>query len=205
MRKVLNSVKWLFNYMANIVMYAFIVIFVFIGVLLVAYYVDSIKSMSNLEKPLYSAYVIVTGSMEPVIKTKDAVLVRRVDDDDINVGDVVTYLANDESYNGILITHRVVNIKDENGKKIYYTKGDHNETVDRSPIEDNQIYGKVVMRIPKIGYIKYFLVSSYGWIIAIVIPSLGIVIYDIMKMFKKIKIPNFKKKAKGKKVINFEE
>ena len=42
------------------------------------------------------------------------------------------------------------------------------------------------MRIPKIGYIKYFLVSSYGWIIAIVIPSLLVIIMDIYKLVKNV-------------------
>ena len=64
------------------------------------------------------------------------------------------------------------------------------------------------MRIPKIGYIKYFLVSSYGWIIAVVIPSLGIIIYDIIKLIKNIKNKDSNKieeKIVGKKVIDFEE
>ena len=199
MKKILNDVKWLFNYMSSILMYAFIVIFILIGILLVVYFVDSKRSMQKLEKPLYGAYVIVSGSMEPIIKIKDAVLIKRVDPDSIQRGDVVTYLSNDESYYGIMITHRVVNIQEENGEKIYYTKGDHNETVDRSPIKGDQIYGKVVMRIPKIGYIKYFLVSSYGWILAIVIPSLGIIIYDILKILRNVK------DDRKEKVMNFEE
>ena len=195
MKKVWEDFKWLYNYMMSILMYSIIVIFGFIGILLIAYYVDVKRSIKNVQTPLYSAYVIVSGSMEPIIKVRDAVLVRRYDPDDIKVGDVVTYRATDETYYGILITHRVVDIQYENGKKLYITKGDHNPTIDRSPIEDSQIYGKVVMRIPKIGYIKYFLISSYGWIIAIVVPSLGIIIYDIMKIFKNIKNPKNKEKG----------
>lgn len=197
MKSIWNDIKWLFNYMASILMYAIIVILILVGVLLAAYYIDMKKSIQHSRDPLYSAYVIVSGSMEPIIKVRDAVLVRRVDPNDIKVGDVVTYRATDEAYYGILITHRVVNIEEKNGKKLYVTKGDHNVTIDRSPIEGNQITGKVVMRIPKIGYIKYFLVSSYGWIIAIVIPSLGIIIYDIMKMFKKINNKGNSKKNGG--------
>ena len=178
-------------------MYAIIVIFIIIGVILVAYYIDFTKRANRVEAPLYGAYVIVSGSMEPIIKIKDAVIIRRTDPDKIKVGDVVTYRATDESYYGILITHRVIDIKYENGKKLYVTKGDHNLTEDRSPIEGGQIYGKVVMRIPKIGYIKYFLVSSYGWIIAVVVPSLGIIIYDIMKLIRNVNNANKKKKVNG--------
>jgi len=187
MKKVWEDVRWLFNYMMSIIMYAIIVIFIGIGVVLLAYYIDIKKSAANVETPLYGAYVIVSGSMEPIIKIKDAIVTRRVDTaDDLQKGDVITYRSMDEAYYGILITHRIVDIKKENGKTIYVMKGDNNETVDRSPIEFGQITGKVVMRIPKIGYIKYFLVSSYGWIIAIVIPSFGIIAYDIVKLIKNI-------------------
>ena len=182
-----KEIKWLYSYMSSIVMYSIIVILILIGIALAAYYVDYRMAKGRLEAPLYGAYVIVSGSMEPIIKVRDAVVTRRVDSNEIKVGDVVTYQSRDEAFYGILITHRVVNIKEENGKKVFITKGDHNQTVDRLEVYGDQIYGKVIMRIPKIGYIKYFLVTSYGWIIAIVIPSLGIIIYDIMKIFKNMK------------------
>ncbi len=199
MKKILDYIKWLFNYMSSIVMYAIIVVLILVGVLLTVYYVDYKKARNNLEVPLYGAYVIVSGSMEPIIKVRDAVLIKRVPEENIKVGDVITYESRDESFYGILITHRVVGIKEENGQKIYITKGDHNQTIDRLPVNGNQIYGKVIMRIPKIGYIKFFLVTSYGWIIAIVIPSLGIIIYDILKLFKKVKVNN-----QEAKVVNYE-
>ena len=187
MKKIFEEVKWLFNYMASILMYSILVMLIGVGILLAAFYIDFKFKTKKLETPLYGAYVIVSGSMEPLIKIKDAVLIKRVDsDNELKQGDVVTYRATDPTYYGILITHRIVDIKEENGKKIYVTKGDHNETVDRSPIDFNQITGKVVMRIPKIGYIKYFLVSSYGWIIAIVIPSLLVIIMDIYKLVKNV-------------------
>lgn len=208
MKNIWTDIKWLLNYMSNILMYAIIVVFVLVGGVLIAYFVDFKIKSNNIEAPLYGAYVIISGSMEPIIKVKDAVIVRRVEEKDLKVGDVVTYVSMDEAYYGILITHRIIDIKEENGQKIYVTKGDHNETPDRSPIEFGQINGKVVMRIPKIGYIKYFLVSSYGWIIAVVIPSLGIIIYDIIKLIKNIKNKDSNKieeKIVGKKVIDFEE
>ncbi len=187
MASILKDIKWMINYMLSIVMYAIIVILILVGIILAAYFIDFKIRDSRIEAPLYSAYVIISGSMEPIIKVKDAVIVRRCEEKDIQVGDVVTYRSLDEAFYGILITHRVVNIEEENGEKIYITKGDNNETIDRSPIKFNQIQGKVAMRIPKIGYLKYFLTYNYGWIIAVVIPSLGIVIYDIMKLFKNIK------------------
>lgn len=201
MKKVLKDIKWLFNYITSIIMYAIIVIFIGIGIILLAYFIDTKRRVANVESPLYGAYVIVSGSMEPIIKIKDAVITRRVDKkEDLKVGDVITYRSMDETYYGILITHRIIEIKDENGETKYVTKGDHNETADRSPITFGQVTGKVVMRIPKIGYLKYFLVSSYGWVIAIVIPSFAIIGYDIFKLVRNVLNLDKKNKNESKEV-----
>ena len=61
------------------------------------------------------------------------------------------------------------------------------------------------MRIPKIGYLKYFLIEYYGWIIAIVFPSVAIISYDIVKLFKNVKNKEEEKRSNKKKVLVFEE
>ena len=202
---VLKDFKWLVNYMLSIIMYAIIVILVIIGIILAAYFIDFKIRDSRIEAPLYSAYVIVSGSMEPIIKVKDAVIVRRCEIDDIKIGDVVTYRSMEEAYYGILITHRVVNIEMENGERVFITKGDSNETIDRSPIKFNQIQGKVAMRIPKIGYLKSFLSNYEGWIIAVVLPSIGIIAFDIMKLFDKAKKKKEEQFIDNERVVTYEK
>ena len=192
---VLKDIKWLVNYMLSIIMYAIIVILILVGIILIAYFIDFKIRDSRIEAPLYSAYVIVSGSMEPSIKVRDAIVIKRTTEDNIEIGDVITYRSTDPTYYGILITHRVRAINEVNGEKIFITKGDNNETIDRSPVKFNQIRGKVVMRIPKIGYIKYFLIDYYGWIVAILIPSVAIISYDIVKLFKGINSKHNKKKV----------
>lgn len=199
MSGVLKDMKWLLNYIVSTIMYATIVILLLIGAVLLAYFIDFKIRDSKLETPLYGAYVIVSGSMEPSIKIRDAIVIKRSEEEEINVGDVVTYRSTDPSYYGILITHRVRAINERDGEKIFITKGDNNETIDRSPVTYDQIQGKVVMRIPKIGYIKYFLIDYYGWIITILIPSVAIVSYDIVKILKSTN------KNRKKKVLVFEE
>lgn len=184
MINVFKDIKWLVSYMISIVMYSIIVVLVLVGIILAAYFVDFKIRDSRIQTPLYGAYVIVSGSMEPIIKVHDAVLTKRCNEEDIHIGDVVTYRSLEDAYYGILITHRVINIEEKNGEKLFITKGDHNETIDRSPVRFSQIQGKIIMRIPKIGYLKYFLVQNYGWITLIVIPSILIVVYDIAKLFK---------------------
>ncbi len=204
MASVLKDIKWLLNYMISTIMYAIIVILLLIGVVLLVYFIDFKIKDSKLESPLYGAYVIVSGSMEPLIKVQDAVIIKRSTEENIKVGDVVTYRSLDPAFYGVLVTHRVTGIVDVDGKKVYTTKGDHNETTDRTPVYFDQIRGKVVMRIPKIGYIKYFLIEYYGWIIAILVPSAAIISYDIVKLVKNIKNKQ-EENINKKKVIAFEE
>lgn len=205
MSDFLKDIKWTLNYMVSIIMYAIIVLLLLVGVVLLVYFIDFKIHENKHEKPLYGAYVIVSGSMEPLIKIRDAVVIKRTTIDNIKEGDVVTYRALDEAYYGILITHRVVAVQEENGEKVFITKGDNNETIDRSPVKFDQIQGKVVMRIPKIGYLKYFLIEYYGWIIAIVFPSVAIISYDIVKLFKNVKDKEIEKRSNKKKVIVLEE
>jgi len=203
-KKIWPDIKWLFNYMMSIVMYAIIVVLILVGAILLAYFLDVTKRGNSAEwqPPLYGAYVIVSGSMHPSIKVNDAIVIKRTESTDIQVGDVVTYRSLDPSFYGIMITHRVIDIVSEDGEIKYVTKGDANQTRDRSLVTKNQIYGEVIMRIPKLGYLQYFLATAYGWIIAVVVPCVGIIVYDILKLIKTIKNNNRSDKRKNRENQN---
>ena len=184
-KSIFDVIKWWFNFITTIIMNSIIVILVIIGIIFLAYYVDVMKNTKtgNWQPPLYQAYVIISQSMEPTIHVQDAIVTKRADD--LKVGDVCTYLSKNPSYFGIMITHRIIDIKtNEKGEKVYIFKGDNNYSADQMPVEKDQIYGRVVMKIPKIGYVQYFLSSAYGWIIAIVVPCVGIITFDIIKLVK---------------------
>lgn len=89
------------------------------------------------------AYIVLSGSMNPTIETGSIVLVDNAEKDYV-IGDVVTYRIADQ-----LITHRIVEIQ----KDLYRTKGDANMLPDSVFIHKNQILGKVIYEIPKIGYV----------------------------------------------------
>ena len=183
-----KDIKWLLHYMASVFMYAIIVILILIGILLLLYFID-LKTKENKADwvaPLYGAYVIASGSMEPTIMTYDAIVTKRVDSNKLDVNDIITYRSEDPYSSGVMITHRIIAIDYENGERLYTLKGDDNNTSDRLKVKSNQIYGKVVMVIPKIGYIQQILATSYGWIIAVVLPSVGIIAYDLIKLVRNI-------------------
>ncbi|MBR3660987.1 MAG: signal peptidase I [Bacilli bacterium] len=184
-QSVFQKLKWWLNFITTIIMNSIIVILILIGIIFLLYYIDVVKNSTNgkWQPPLYQAYVIISQSMEPTIHVQDAIVTKRMDD--YKIGDVCTYISKNPRYFGIMITHRIVGTDiDVNGEKVYKFKGDNNYSADDLEVSQNQIYGKVVMKIPKIGYIQYFLSSAYGWIIAIVIPCVGIITFDIIKLIK---------------------
>lgn len=44
-----------------------------------------------------------------------------------------------------------------------------------------------MFRIPKIGYIQYYLSSILGWVAIIIVPAVMIIGYDIYKLIKTLK------------------
>ena len=87
-------------------------------------------------------FQIATGSMEPEYRIGDVIVVKKEDISSLKVGDDITYLGEIDNFRGLVITHRIVNIRDEDGKRYVTTKGISNLMEDPEISEDS-IYGKV--------------------------------------------------------------
>lgn len=174
------------NYVTKLLSTAIIVVLLLVGAFLI-YYVISAKIISKQAGavPKLSLYTIVSGSMEPAIKVYDVILDVRVDDvSTIKKGDVITFKSTSSISSDKTVTHRVHDIKIINGSYEFVTKGDNNLTADSDTAKANNIIGKTVLKIPQLGRIQFFLSTKLGWILVILLPALGIIIYDIMKLFK---------------------
>jgi len=137
-------------------------------------------------EPKFSIYTIASPSMTPTLKVYDAIINVKIDDpNDIEVGDVITFVSTSLLSPGMTITHRVVAItKDDSGAICYQTKGDFNPVADQACAKYNNIIGKVIFKIPQLGRIQYLLASKAGWLLFILIPALYIIGRDILKISK---------------------
>ncbi len=163
----------------------FIVLVLIIGVLVL--YIVRVNFLANNDKlgdVKINIYTILTQSMYPTIEAGDVIVTYKEDNNKYNSGDIITFIS--ENNSGMTITHRVKEVYNVNDEYSYKTKGDNNNTADNEVIKGNNVLGRVVFKIPKAGYIQQFLVSKTGWIVAIVLPALGIIISDILKLFKSI-------------------
>ena len=81
--------------------------------------------ITNNEKMKYNAFIIVSESMEPNIKVGDIILEKKVNEEELNKEDIITY-----KQDGKNITHRIVNIEVIDNITVYTTKGDNNKIED---------------------------------------------------------------------------
>lgn len=176
--------KDIVNRIMKIISSAIFVVLVLLIILIVFYIVrvNFLASNDKLGDVRINFYTILTQSMYPTIKAGDVVITYKEDNNKYNEGDVITFVS--EQNGGITVTHRVKEVYSVNDSYSYKTKGDNNNAPDNEITSGDNVLGKVVVKVPKVGYIQQFLVSKTGWIVAVILPCLGIVIYDILKLFK---------------------
>lgn len=134
-------------------------------------------------KPIVSLYTIISGSMLPTIQVYDVVVNQRIDDPTkLQEGDIITFISQSKINYGETITHRIIKVTYEDGKYYYTTKGDYNLVPDESPVEYNNVIGKVILKIPQLGQAQFFLLKQGAKLFLILIPAFGVLIYDLLKM-----------------------
>jgi signal peptidase len=103
-------------------------------------------------------YVVLSGSMEPTIKTGSLSFINKhVKYEKIKNEDIIAFRMNDKT----LVTHRVVEIT----KDGFETKGDANEEKDGIITTESNYVGKNIFWIPKVGYVIRIIQTTKGKII----------------------------------------
>ena len=120
----------------------------------------------------YQVFTIISGSMEPEYNVGDLIYVKKVDPQDIKVGDDITFILNEDL---VIATHRVVRIDAEN--QHFYTKGLANEIEDSDPVHFNNVIGVPKFSIAKLGYVSNFIQNPPGTYITI---GLGVLLILIV-------------------------
>lgn len=91
--------------------------------------------------------LISGNSMNPMLYPGDVVITKTIAPESIHEGDVIRF-----HRDGIDIVHRVRQVQNQESALVFITRGDNNN-VDDEPVTSGQIEGKVILKIPKIGWI----------------------------------------------------
>lgn len=200
-KKRFSSITSTLKFISGIVSWIVLVILLLIAAFFIYYYI-SVKiyeQKGDKYKPLFSLYTILSPSMVPNINVYDVIIDTSVNSpEDIKVGDVITFISTANLTKGMTITHRVTQVKNENGKYSYVTKGDANLSPDGRAAEYENVLGKVLFKVPALGRVQSFLSTKSGWLLVVVLPALFIIVSDILKIFR---LTDVKKNVKNREQI----
>lgn len=141
----------------------------------------------------YRIFTVATGSMEPEYKVMDILFVKESKESQIKVGDDVVYLGKGGTFDGKIITHRVIEIEKENDIVSFHTKGIANDIEDPIVYYD-QIYGKVIYKGVVLSFVNKIINNPIGFYLLIVIPVAILITLEIID----------RKKEKDEKIIEEE-
>ena len=189
-----KKTKFIINKIMKLLSYAVIVVLIFLG-LFFTYYFLSLKAYEKnptVNIPKFGLYTIISPSMDPAIKVYDVVVDLNIfNEKSIKKGDVITFISNSNVSKGLTVTHRVVDIvNNDDGTRAFITKGDNNLKTDQATVSYKDVLGKVLFRIPQLGRLQFLIANKFGWILVILLPALGVIIYDFIKLFKLLAFNN---------------
>ncbi|MBI3412837.1 MAG: signal peptidase I [Candidatus Aenigmarchaeota archaeon] len=125
-----------------------------LGVLVAIFIYQALMFLLGTNRPVID---VVSESMYPSIKRGDLVIVKRVQPQDIRIGDVIVF---DTLSQRLPVIHRVYKINDDG---TFQTLGDNNGGAQHDwekQIEANDVVGKAVLVIPYVGWIKIIICDS---------------------------------------------
>lgn len=150
---------------ANVITLIFILTF-----LLMVFFVYC--SMTNRMPTVFGYHMlrVVTESMEPTYPEGSYIVVKSTDTDKLKVGEVISFYSRDEAIAGQVNTHRIKEIKNNNGTKSFVTKGDANPTQDPVEVQPEDIVGKVIAHANIIDGIGKAIRKPWVYLIIVIIP-----------------------------------
>ena len=181
------KVQYISYFVARAFLLAVFGLLIILAIFLSVYFGDLFINVKtgNYNSPLFNGYVIVSQSMVPTININDAIVIKRESDDQYDVGDIISFFSTDYDREGIVVTHRIVEKNSiTSDTSNYRTKGDNNPIPDRSKVNTSNIYGKVFLVIPKLGYIQSFLSQPLNFALCILIPAGFVILYDLFRIRK---------------------
>jgi signal peptidase len=136
----------------------------------------------------YVPLIVLTESMDPEIQSGDLILCERVDCEDLNVGDVISYF-DPKSSGTTVITHRIAEkiVDSETGEIVFRTAGDNNNLPDSWDVPAKNVIGRWIegARFFWVGSIILFMQSTLGLIVCVLVPIAVFVTIEILRRRKR--------------------
>lgn len=133
----------------------------------------------------YRIFTIASESMFPDYKIGDVIAVKSVPLEELKVGDDITYEGNKLEMKDKIITHRVMEINENE----LLTKGIANTDYDPR-ITYDQVLGKVVRKLGIITFFNNIIINKYGFYFLIFLPLVIIIFLEVVDTIRDMKRDN---------------
>lgn len=132
----------------------------------------------------YQLKTVLSGSMEPGIKTGSIIAVKPGGDmTRFKEGDVITFMEEEN----MVVTHRITEVINSGEQVMYRTKGDNNETEDMNPVlSENVMAVYTDFTIPYLGYFVEYAKSKAGSAVLMILPGILLFGYSIFTIFQTV-------------------
>lgn len=146
----------------------------------------------------FQVFAVLSGSMEPVYPTGSLIYVQSVDPFELEAGDDITFLLDQDT----VATHRIIEVvPDENDPTVvrFRTQGVANDVPDGSLVHYRNVIGSPVFSIPMLGYLASYIQNPPGTYVAISAGAILLVLVFLPDIFAKDEDePPKKTRKKGK-------
>lgn len=151
-----------------------IVILILIPILLISIVILIDSHTHPNEVPSFfgwKPFIVLSGSMETQISAGDIVVVKEINTNELKKGDIIAF-----KDGNIVITHRIDEVTEIDGKTQYITKGDNNNTQDIGYVSPEQIEGVFKFKVSRLGNFAMFIQTPLGMIVCLSIPIIIIIL-----------------------------
>ena len=127
-------------------------------------------------------FTVLSGSMEPTYHVGALIYVKSVDYTELEAGDVITFMLDENT----VATHRITEVvPDEDDPDVlrFRTKGDANDSEDASLVHYKNVIGTPVFTIPCLGYVANYIQNPPGTYIAIAVGAILLLLVFLPDLF----------------------
>ena len=179
----MEQVKKIWSIICKILNAFFLVLLV--GLVVVLLYLASGSKGNGLPfLQNYQLFTVLSGSMEPTLNVGGVIIVEKVDPMTLEEGDIITFVSNDTTLNGKVVSHRILQVVDNNNGRMFITKGDANEDRDDAAAVPDNVIGRVIFHIPYLGYLLNFMKTKNGFFLILLLPCMIILLVETISLLK---------------------
>jgi signal peptidase len=131
----------------------------------------------------YRSFTVLSGSMTPTIRTGDVVIVAPIAPLQARVGEIVAF--RDPFKPARLYNHRVRTITRVGSRVSFVTQGDANSGQEHWSVPVSGRIGRVMYRVPAIGFALVYLGNPIVRIALITLPALALLVIELAEIWQR--------------------